>query len=244
MRCVSILLFLWCFKNTVFNLLSGPYLKSFCFLSDLCQMLFKKRLFGRCMKQHIKKALKVSAQCLTAVWATDQMGNCKHFVAYFALCCCYHLCLSMSEERLGSVCQYLLFLQRSFNSMAESSPIMGFREKYVTEIGCWHFICIEFIGIKFTKILGMPINLLWAIAFLVINPFCHSLHSVPAKLPAFQCAKTMCQKSAEAVVYNWEKKWPIKFRRALETNLCKSEYITISERQQALQYFYCYLTSQ
>lgn len=135
-------------------------------------------------------------------------------------------------------------LTKKFQQHAESSPIMGFREKYVTEIGCWHFICIEFIGIKFTKILGMPINLLWAIAFLVINPFCHSLHSVPAKLPAFQCAKTMCQKSAEAVVYNWEKKWPIKFRRALETNLCKSEYITISERQQALQYFYCYLTSQ
>lgn len=134
------------------------------------------------------------------------MDNCKHFVAHFALCCCYHLCLSLSEERLGSVCQYLLFLQRSFNSMAESSPIMAFREKYVAEIGCWHFICIEFIGIKFTKILGMPINLLWAIAFLVIHPFCHSLHSVPPKLPAFQCAETMCQKSAEAVVYNWQKK--------------------------------------
>lgn len=45
MRCVNVLLFLWCFKNTVFNLLSGPYLKSFCFLSDLCQIIFKKPIW-------------------------------------------------------------------------------------------------------------------------------------------------------------------------------------------------------
>lgn len=38
MRCVK--LFLWCFKNRIFDLLTGPYLKSFCFLSDLCQMFF------------------------------------------------------------------------------------------------------------------------------------------------------------------------------------------------------------
>lgn len=87
----------------------------------------------------------------------------------------------------------------------------------------------------------MPINLLKAIAFLVIHPFYHSLYSVPAKLSAFQ---NNVPKISSGSGLQLIEMGPINFIRALETNLCKSKYITISERQQALHIFYYYLTGQ
>jgi len=46
--------------------------------------------------------------------------------------------------------------------------------------------------------------------------------------------RTTCQKSGQAEVYN-SQKWGL-FIRALETNLYNCKYITISERQQSLQF--------
>lgn len=79
----------------------------------------------------------------------------------------------------------------------------------------------------------MSINLLQAIALLVSHPFYHLFYSVPAKLLPFQ---NNMPKISSGRSLQLTEMGPIKFVRALETNLHKSKYITISERQQSLQF--------
>lgn len=135
MRYVNVLLFLWCFKNTIFNLLTGTNLQSFYFLSGLClcQMFFKKAIWQMYETTHLKnlKGFRIVSDNYVSYWSNGQLQT------FRGTWCClllYQLCLSMSKTRLlrkdscvslNIPCSY----NRRFSSKAEPTSIAGFIEK-------------------------------------------------------------------------------------------------------------------
>ena len=135
MREVNVLLFLWCFKNTIFNLLTGTNLQSFCFFTGLClcQMFFKKAIWQMYETTRIKnlKGFRIVSDSYISYWSNGQLQT---FPATFCYLLFYQLCLSVSKTRplrkdsgvcVNIPCSY----KRSFSSKAEPTPIAGFRAK-------------------------------------------------------------------------------------------------------------------